>query len=79
MADSLFDILSQKDFTEPPETMAIKRYIQDHFKVAVEAVIHNSDIIISAPSAALANTLRYHSRELKFAAKTDKRIVLRIK
>lgn len=79
MADSLFDILSQKDFTEPAEAIAIKRYVQENFQVAVEAIVHGRNIIITAPNAALANTLRFHTSEIKSAAKTEKRIVLRIR
>lgn len=78
MADSLFDILSQKDFTEPPELVAIKKYVREHFKVDVELVLRDREIIMNVPSASLATTLRFHMRKMREAANTDKRIVLRI-
>ena len=77
MADSLFDILSQKDFSEPPETVAIKQYVHGHYQVSVEATVRGSDIIVTTPSAALTSTLRFQIRQIKKAAKTNKRIVFR--
>ena len=79
MADSLFDILSTKDFSEPTEKLAIKQYIAEHFKVDAEVMVRDFDIIITVPNAALAGTLRFHVRKLQDAASTKKRLVLRIR
>ena len=79
MADSLFDILSRKDFSEPSEITAIKQYIQDHFKVEAEVMNHDSDIIITVSSASLASTLRFHAVKMREAAATKKRLVIRIR
>lgn len=79
MADSLFDIIARKDFDEPPEIRAIKQYVADHFQEAVEVIVRERDILVTANSAALAGTLRFHARQLQRAAKTDKRIMLRIR
>jgi len=79
MADSLFDILSHKDFSEPAEITAIKQYIAVHFKVDAEVTNHDFDIIITVPSAALASTLRFHVVKIREAANTKKRLVLRIR
>jgi hypothetical protein len=77
MTDSLFDILSQKDFSEPPEIAAIKLYVREHFQEAVEVTSYDRDIIVTTPSAALTNTLRFHLKQLKQVVQTDKRIALR--
>jgi len=79
MADSLFNIIARKDFDEPPEIRAIKQYVADRFNEAVEVIVRERDIIITAPGAALAGTLRFHVRHLQRAAQTDKRITLRIR
>ena len=79
MADSLFDILTRKDYDEPPEIAAIKSYISKHFDEAVEVVCRERDIIVTASSAALASTLRYHVRHLQQAADTKKRFIFRIR
>jgi hypothetical protein len=79
MADSLFDILKSKDFDEPAESIAIKQYVQEHFKETVAVMVRERDIIIETPSAALAGTLRMHQLQMKKAAATDKRLILRIR
>lgn len=79
MADSLFDILARKDFSEPPELAAIKDYIHDHFKVDAEVITHEFEIIIVVPSASLAGVLRFHARKMQAAAQTKKRLVIRIR
>jgi hypothetical protein len=79
MADSLFDILARKDYDEPPEIAAIKKYISDMFDESVEVICRERDITITATSAALASTLRYHVRHLQKAADTKKRIIFRIR
>ncbi|MGH7234074.1 MAG: hypothetical protein ACREF7_01340, partial [Candidatus Saccharimonadales bacterium] len=56
--DSLNDILSRKDFDEPPESLAIKQYVREQFDEVVAVTVRERDIIIAAPSASLANTLR---------------------
>lgn len=76
--DSLEDILAGRQADEPAESRAIKRYVRDNFKVAVAVQLRERDIIVTAPNAALAGTLRLQLRQLQAAAKTKKRIVLRI-
>ena len=79
MAHSLFDILSRKDFSEPPEIAAIKQYIAEHFQEDSDVTVREREIIISVPSASLASTLRFHARKLQAAAGTTKRLVFRIR
>ena len=78
MADSLFDILSRKDFSEPEELAAIKAYIDERFHVEPQVMVREFDIIITVPSAALAGVLRFHVRKLQIAASTKKRLIIRI-
>lgn len=79
MADSLFDILQQKDFSEPPEIAAIKGYVAGHFQADAEVTMRDFDIIVTVGSASLASVLRFHVRKIQAAANTNKRLVLRIK
>ena len=79
MADSLLDILSRKDFEEPPEIKAIKRFVEEHFHESVEVIVRDREIIITSPSAALAGTLRLRVREIQKSAGTTKRLILRIR
>jgi hypothetical protein len=78
MADSLADILLNRNFDEPDEALAIKSYAMTQFGKAVAVTIKDKEIIITAPSAAYANALRGHTRQLMKAAETRKRLVFRI-
>lgn len=79
MSDSLADLLARKDFDEPPEIRAIKRFVRERYDSDVEVLVRERDIIITTTSASLANTLRLHLSELRKAAGTDKRLVFRIR
>jgi len=79
MADSLFDILKDKNFDEPHESVAIKKYVFDNFQEHVAVTVRERDIIIEVPGAALAGTLRMHQIQMKKAASTEKRLILRIR
>ena len=78
MADSLADILLNRNFDEPPEATAIKRYVLDKYDKSVAVTVHEKDITITAQSAAFANALRMQWKQLQRAAATDKRLVFRI-
>jgi hypothetical protein len=71
-------ILGNKDFDEPPEMAAIKKYVQDEFKVSVGVQVRDRDVLIMVPNAALANTLRLRGPEIKKRCETDKRLTFRI-
>lgn len=79
MSNSLADLLANKDFDEPDEMRAIKQFVQQNYQVDVEVQLRDKELIVTTPSAALANTLRLKLPELRKAAATDKRIVLRIR
>jgi hypothetical protein len=74
----LLNILGDKDFDEPPEIKSIKKYVQTEFGVRVGVQLRERDIIISVPSAALANTLRLRGPELKRRCQLDKRLIFQI-
>ncbi len=76
--DSLHSILGNKDFDEPPEITSIKRYVQDEFQATVSVMVRERDIVIGVPNAALANTLRLRSPEIKRRCQIDKRLTFRI-
>lgn len=76
--DSLFNILSKKDFDEPSEMTSIKKYVLDEFNVEVGVQIREKDIIIKVPSAAMASTLRMRGPEIKRRCQLDKRLTFQI-
>lgn len=76
--DSLFSILGQKNFDEPPEAASIKKFVYDEYKTEVGVQVRANDISIQVPSAALANTLRLRAPEMKRRCQIDKKINFRI-
>jgi hypothetical protein len=76
--DSLNDILSRKDFDEPPESLAIKRYVREQFDEAVAVTVREREIIVAAPSAALAGTLRMRVLALQKLVGKQRRLIFRI-
>jgi hypothetical protein len=76
--DSLQSILHNKDFDQPPEIAAIKKYIQTEFGVDVGVAVRDQTITISVTSAALANTLRLCGPVIKRRCQIDKRLSFRI-
>ena len=76
--DSLFDILSRKDFDVPPEVAAIKQYVRNEFDSEVEVIVRDKDIVIAGRSSALIGSLRLRGPAIKKAAHTNKRLVFRV-
>lgn len=76
--DSLHSILSNKDFDEPPEITSIKKYVQDEFQSEVGVQVRDKNIVVTVPSAALANTLRLRSPEITRRCQLDKKLIFRI-
>ncbi|HUY85074.1 MAG TPA: hypothetical protein VMU97_01005 [Candidatus Dormibacteraeota bacterium] len=76
--DALSDILHKKDFDEPPEMAAIKKYVKDEFKLDVGVQVRERDIVVIVPNAALANTLRLRGPDIKRRCQLTKRLTFRI-
>lgn len=76
--ESLQDLLKGRGVSEPPEIKLIKKYVQDEFKETVEVMVRDKDIVITVNSAALANTLRLRTTDIKKLCQTDKRLTFRI-
>jgi hypothetical protein len=76
--DSLKNLLGDYNAQEPPEIVAIKRYIRQHFDAASSIGLNEKTIIITVASGSLANTLRFHIPKLQAAANTEKTIIFRI-
>jgi hypothetical protein len=76
--DSLQDIISRYDKPEQPELAAVKGYVDEHYHIPISAAISGDTIVVTVPSAALANTLRLQSSKITEVCKLDKRLVFRI-
>lgn len=78
--DSLFDILSKRQFDEPPEIRIIKNYVRDHFKAPAGVQVRDQDIVITVRSSALAGALRARTYDLtkQLGGDAAKRLIFRI-
>jgi hypothetical protein len=76
--DSIFNILSLKDFDEPPEIKDLKKYILDNFNVSVGVQIRDKDIVIIVPNSSAAGSLRLSGPKIKRELDLDKRLTFRI-
>ena len=77
--DSLFDLLSNRNLDEPPESRLIKDYVQKHFKESVGVQLRERDVVITVRSAALAGALRTHTTNLQtLLPDGEKRLVFRV-
>lgn len=56
----------------------IKKYVRDKYKVSVGVQMRDKDIIIIAPNAAMASTLRLSGPDIKKHCRIDKRLSFRI-
>jgi hypothetical protein len=78
MTNSLGDILRDYDLDEPLELKRVKAYVREKFQIVPLVGFQNDNIVITVPSAALAGSLRMHVYQIKEAAETTKKIVVRI-
>jgi hypothetical protein len=77
--DSLYDLLGNKSYDEPPEIAAIKGYVRSMYNAPCNVSVRDNDIVVQVTSAALAGKLRFDMQNLRAAAETDKKIILRIR
>jgi len=78
MSNSLSDILSNRNFDEPEEALAIKSYVLETFQKTVAVTVRDKEIIVTAQGASFTSALRMQSRQIQRAASTEKRLVFRI-
>jgi len=73
------DILAQKNFAEPPEVAAIKKYVAAQYNGHdVGVTVQNDSIVLHVDSSAFAASLRTRTLAIQRAAQTTKRLVFRI-
>jgi hypothetical protein len=76
--DSLQSIISKYGSPEQPELIAIKKYVDEYFHTPVSTAISGEAIVVTVPSASLANTLRLQTSKIQEACHTQKRLLFRI-
>jgi hypothetical protein len=76
--DSLFNILNNKEFSEPDEVAPIKAYVKKYYGIKVGVQVRDKDILLIVPSSAAANTIRLSGPVIKKELGLSKRLSFRI-
>lgn len=76
--DSLMKILGDRNFDEPAEISAIKKFVEDKYNIKPGVAKNGDSIIITVPNASMASTLRLKGPEIKRRCQIDKKLVFRI-
>ncbi|HET8991716.1 MAG TPA: hypothetical protein VFN31_01630 [Candidatus Saccharimonadales bacterium] len=76
--DSLFNILSTKEFSEPEEAAKLKAYIKDKYGMSVGVQIRDKDIVLIVKSSSAASSLRLNGQTIKHELDINKKLSFRI-
>jgi hypothetical protein len=76
--ESMNVILKSKKSSEPPQVSALKAYAKKHHDTDITVRVSASHYLISAPSAAVAQKLRFETLQIKQECNLDKRLVIHI-
>ena len=72
------DIMARYSLPQQPELAAVRRYVEEHYHTPIALGISGNAIVVTVPSAALANTLRLQSNQIRKVCNLEKRLVFRI-
>ncbi len=78
MADSIKDLLNNRDFAQPDEIQHIKTFVKNKFNETPAVKISPNSIIITVSSSSLAGALRMHLYDISQELKTTKKLLIRI-
>jgi hypothetical protein len=76
--DSLFNILMDKDFGEPAESLQIKKYIKKNYGIKVGVQVRQKDIVLIVANSAIAGSLRLGGPLIKHDLGITKKLTFRI-
>jgi hypothetical protein len=78
MTDSLQDILSKRNYGEPPELERVRSFVEDVIGTKPSLSMRTNTIFVTVPSAAAAGALRVHTFKIERELQNKYRIVIRI-
>ena len=78
MSQAMGDILSKRDYAEPPEVQQIRDFVEKAIGVTPRISIGTENYVIQVPSAAAAGALRTQLFQLQNELGTKRRLVIRI-
>ena len=78
MSDELKDLLTRRSPSEPFEFALIRQFVKEKLGFTPQLGLYNDSIVIIAPNAAAASSLRFELPGLTRACKTNRRLTVRI-
>lgn len=79
MTNALGDLLPKDKYREPPEVRIIKDFVREKYGEEVDVIVRQDRIVVQAPGAALAGTLRPRLHELQDLVGPHRRLVLLVR
>lgn len=76
--DSLSDLLKSKSPQEPPQIIALKKYVANNHGIDIDASVSQNGYTISVPNAPLASILRMELPKIQSECNLDKKLFIRI-
>jgi hypothetical protein len=76
--DSISKLLKDRKPDEPKQVDALKLYIKAHYDIESAVKILNENYLISVPSAAVAQKLRFETATITKECNLDKRLIIHI-
>ena len=78
MSQAMGDILSKRDYAEPPEVQQIRDFVEKAIGITPRITITTESYLIQVTSAAAAGALRMQLFRLQKELDTKRRLVIRI-
>lgn len=78
MTPLLGDVLSSRNYREPPEIQQIKDFVQNAIGITPSVSITPESYVVQVPSAAAAGALRGHIYQLQKELDAKRRVIIRI-
>lgn len=75
--DSINNILSNRDYSEPAEIEKLKKYIWDNYKHQSTVAISGKSIVVGVSSSALLTSIRFRLPEIKKELRIDQPVRLK--
>ena len=76
--DSIKDILTKKDLSEPTELVALREYCQKLLNFTPKISLKNNSIWLTVPNGILATELRMRSPEINRRCQLTQKLIIRI-
>jgi hypothetical protein len=76
--DSINDLLRSRNPSEPPQILALKKYVKDNYDSDISVRVSFKYYLITVPNASLANKLHVETAKIIKKCNLEKALVIHI-